>query len=154
MKVSRQADYALRVLFTLIEREGGKPVPIRELAAQNLIPKPFLEHIMLDLKAQGWVASVAGKYGGYVLLQSASEITIGQVVRHFDGILAPISCVSASQYEACALESTCRFRRVFLHIRNQTARYMDNTTLASIHIQPLVSTLEVFDEILMSGAGI
>jgi Rrf2 family protein len=154
MKVSRRADYALRVLFTLIEQECGKPISIRELAAWNLIPKPFLEHIMLDLKAQRWVASVAGKHGGYVLAQSASEITMGQVVRHFDGVLAPIGCVSASQYEPCALESTCRFRRVFLHIRNETAKYMDSATLASVYAQPLVSTREVFDEILMSGAGI
>ena len=154
MRVSRRADYALRVLFTLIEQKGSKPISIRELAARNLISKPFLEHIMLDLKSQGWVASVAGKHGGYVLAQSASEITMGQVVRHFDEVLAPIGCVSASHYEPCALEATCRFRRVFLRIRNETAKYMDSETLASVYEQPLVSTREVFDEILMSGAGI
>ena len=58
------------------------------------MPKPFLEHIMLDLKAQGWVDSVAGKHGGYFLAQPPDKITMGQVVRYFDGIIAPINCVS------------------------------------------------------------
>ena len=154
MKVSRRADYALRVMFTLLEQENGKPISIRELAEHNLIPKPFLEHIMLDLKAQGWVASVAGKHGGYVLAQPATTITMGQIVRHFDGLLAPLNCVSSSQYEPCRLEATCRFRRVFLHIRNETTRYMDGATLAAVYAQPFVTSQEVFDDVLMSGAGI
>lgn len=154
MKVSKRTDYALRVLFTLIEQEGGAPISIRELAERNLIPKRFLEHIMLDLKSQGWVNSVAGKHGGYVLARPASEITMGQVVRHFDGLIAPLNCVSMSNYEPCVLEATCRFRRVFLQIRNETTRYMDSATLASVYAQPYVSSQEVFDDVLMSGAGI
>ncbi len=99
MKVSKKADYALRVLFTLAARYGGEPISIRELAEQNQVPKRFLEHIMLDLKSQRWVASVAGKNGGYVLAQAPERIRLGQVVRYFDGLLAPINCVSVSQYK-------------------------------------------------------
>ena len=96
MKVSRQADYALRAMFTLAERYGRDPISIRELAEQNDAPKRFLEHIMLDLKAQGWVESTPGKRGGYRLAQAPDRVSMGQVVRHFDGLLAPINCVSSS----------------------------------------------------------
>lgn len=154
MRISRRADYALRVLFTLVEECGRRPVSIRELAERNDVPKSFLEHIMLDLKAQGWVASLPGKRGGYALAVPPEEITMGQVVRYFDGLLAPINCVSISQYEPCSQESHCRFRRVFLHVRNETARYMDNATLASVFAQPLVQRQEVFSEGIMDGAGI
>jgi Rrf2 family protein len=154
MKVSRQADYALRVLFTLAERYGRAPVPIRELAELNDVPKTFLEHIMLDLKGQGWVESTAGKYGGYRLAQAPEQIAMGQVVRHFDGLLAPLNCVSASQYEPCSQEATCRFRRVFLDIRNEVALRMDNASLASVMTGSPVLKQEVFDELMVSGAGI
>ncbi len=154
MKVSKKADYALRVLFTLVEHDGRGPIPIRELARRNEVPKRFLEHIMLDLKAQGWVDSVAGKSGGYFLAQRPEKIRIGQVLRYFDGLLSPINCVSAHQYERCAQEPVCRFRRVFLQVRNDTARLLDQATLASVYAGRPVLPQEVFDDALVEGAGI
>ena len=154
MKVSRQADYALRAMFTLAECYGREPISIRELAEQNDVPKRFLEQIMLDLKAQGWVESTPGKRGGYRLAQSPDRVSMGQIVRHFNGLLAPISCVSISHYEPCSQESTCRFRRVFLEIRNDVARRMDGASLAAVMTGQPVVMHEVFDDVLISGAGI
>jgi Rrf2 family protein len=154
MKVSKKADYALRALFTLAARYGREPISIRELAEQNRAPKRFLEHIMLDLKAQGWVASIPGKNGGYRLAQAPEQIRMGQVVRYFDGLLAPINCVSVGQYEPCSQEPVCRFRRVFLEIRNEVAHRMDSATLAAVLTGQPVAQHEVFDEMLISGAGI
>jgi Rrf2 family protein len=154
MRISKRADYALRVLFTLVEENGRRPISIRELAERNDVPKRFLEHIMLDLKAQAWVDSLPGKHGGYVLAKQPDAITMGQVVRYFDGLLAPINCVSIGQYEPCSQEACCRFRRVFLQIRNDTARYMDNATLASVFAQAIVQRQEVFTDTFVNGAGI
>ena len=114
MRVSKRTDYALRALFTLVDHYGGAPIPIRELARRNDAPKRFLEQIMLALKAQGWVDSSAGIRGGYLLAKNPAKITMGEVVRHFDGILAPIDCVSVTGYKRCSQEPVCRFRRVFL----------------------------------------
>ncbi|HUD83877.1 MAG TPA: Rrf2 family transcriptional regulator [Candidatus Saccharimonadales bacterium] len=132
MRVSRKTDYALRALFTLVDHYGGAPIPIRELARRNDVPKRFLEQIMLDLKSQGWVDSMAGVRGGYVLGKNPEKITMGQVVRYFDGILAPIDCVSVTGYKRCSQEPVCRFRRVFFDARNYVAGLMDRSTLADI----------------------
>ena len=132
MWVSKKTDYALRALFTLVDNYGGIPIPIRELARRNDVPKRFLEQIMLDLKTQGWVSSVAGIRGGYILAKSPMKITMGEVVRHFDGILAPIECVSVAGYKRCSQEPVCRFRRVFLDVRNYVAGVMDRSTLADV----------------------
>jgi len=154
MKLSMKSDYALRALVTLVEHYGGGPIPIRELARRNDVPKRFLEHIMLGLKEQGWVRSVPGRDGGYVLAKSPDGITMGQVVRHFDGVIGPIACVSTSHYERCSQESVCRFRRVLLEIRNFTAQSMDETTLAAVAAGLPVTREEVFARSLVDGAGI
>ena len=132
MRISKRTDYALRALFTLVDHYRGAPIPIRELARRNDVPKRFLEQIMLDLKTQGWVDSTAGIRGGYVLARSPEKITMGEVVRHFDGVLAPIDCVSVTGYKRCSQESVCRFRRVFLDARNYIAGVMDRATLAEV----------------------
>jgi Rrf2 family protein len=153
MRVSKRTDYALRALVTLVEHRGGAPIPIRELARRNDVPKRFLEHIMLDLKARGWVDSTAGVRGGYFLGKSPEKITLGEVVRHFDGILAPIQCVSVTGYERCSQEPVCRFRRVFLDARNHVASLMDRTTLADVAKTAPVAKHEVSNS-FSGGEGI
>ena len=153
MRVSKKNDYALRALFTLVDHYGGTPIPIRELARRNDIPKRFLEQIMLDLKTQGWVNSVAGMRGGYVLSKSPARITMGEVVRHFDGILAPIGCVSVTAYKRCSQEPVCRFRRVFLDARNYVTGIMERATLAEVAKSSPVSKQEVY-AVFIGGDGI
>jgi Rrf2 family protein len=143
VRVSKKTDYALRALFTLVDHFGGAPIPIRELARRNDAPKKFLEQIMLQLKSQGWVDSVAGIRGGYVLAKNPARITMGEVVRHFDGILAPIDCVSVTGYKRCSQEPVCKFRRVFLDARNYVAGVMDKATLAEIAKHSPVTKREV-----------
>ena len=143
MWVSKKTDYALRVLFTLVDHFGGTPIPIRELARRNDVPKRFLEQILLDCKSQGWVESTAGIRGGYSLAKNPAKITMGEVVRHFDGILAPIDCVSVTGYKRCSQEPVCRFRRVFFDARNYVASLMDRTTLAEVAKSLPVSKHEV-----------
>ena len=143
MWVSKKTDYALRVLFTLVDHFEGTPIPIRELARRNDVPKRFLEQILLDCKTRGWVRSEAGIRGGYLLAKNPAKITMGEVVRHFDGVLAPIDCVSVAGYKRCSQEPVCRFRRVFLDVRNYVAGVMDRSTLADVAKISPVSRLEI-----------
>jgi Rrf2 family protein len=143
MQLSMRTDYALRALNTLAENFSGQPVSIPELARRNNVPKRFLEHIMLDLKERGWVKSNIGKRGGYSLSQSPEQITMGAVIRHFDGYLAPLACVSITGYRCCSQEAMCRFRRVMLKARNAVAQLMDETTLADILGEKPISNLKI-----------
>lgn len=154
MRLSKKTDYALRALFTLVEHHGGDPIPIRELARRNDVPKKFLEQIMLAMKGRGWVDSTAGVRGGYVLARDPERITMGEVVRHFDGMLAPIECVSVADYRRCSQESVCRFRRVLLDARNYVAGLMDRSSLADVAKRRPVSGQEVLQPGFMSGEGI
>jgi Rrf2 family protein len=99
------------------------------------------------------VDSVAGMRGGYVLSKSPAKITMGEVVRHFDGILAPIGCVSVTAYKRCSQEPVCRFRRVFLDARNYVTGVMERATLAEVAKGSPVSKQEVY-AVFIGGDGI
>jgi Rrf2 family protein len=154
MRLSRKSDYALRALFTLVDEYGKGPVSVRELAERNHVPPRFLEQIMLDLKRQGLVDSIAGRIGGFVLAKRPEQITMGEVVRHFDGVLAPIACVSVTHYEPCSQEPKCRFRRVLLNVRNYIAQVMDKADLATVAAGTPVRRDEVFAAEFSGGGGI
>ncbi len=136
MKLSKRGEYALRALVNLgIASEVGRSlVQISELADHERMPVKFLEQIMKDLKAAGYVASERGKFGGYRLARTAAAIPIGEVVRLLDGPLAPIGCVSQSAYAKCSCpdEAHCGLRMIMLDVRNAIAGILDRYTVADL----------------------
>ena len=136
MKLSKKGEYALRSLIDLgIAAEVGRElVQVTELSDKELIPAKFLEQIMQELKAAGFVVAQRGKFGGYRLARPASEITIGAVVRFIDGPLAPIGCVSHTAYEKCSCpdEEHCGLRMLMLDVRNAIAGILDRYSLADV----------------------
>ncbi|MFA7092845.1 MAG: Rrf2 family transcriptional regulator [Arcobacteraceae bacterium] len=153
MKVSKKTDYALRALFAIADNNGAS-ISIRELSENVDVPRRFLENIMLEMNKAGWVKSIPGRYGGYTLAKDANDITLGEVIRFFEGMIAMISCVSASNYEPCSQENKCYFRRVFLNIRNLTAQILDKTTIASCLLEKPIQKDDIYKEEFIGGLGI
>src|SRR5207244_4368342 len=94
----------------------------------------FLEQILTQLRAGGYVETKRGKLGGYALAKPLSRIKIGAVIRLLDGPLAPIPCVSRTAYQRCSCpdEAHCGLRMLMLDVRNSIARILDRITLAQV----------------------
>ena len=136
--ISQKAKYAFKALFRLAEAAPGQAMSIEEIARADAIPQKFLEHILLDLKRKGLVASRRGRAGGYLLIKQPHEMTIGSVLRAIDGPIAPLPCISRTAYRRCADctdEKTCTVRRLFADTYSAMLLLMDGTTLAEA-IQP------------------
>ncbi|MFO1475639.1 MAG: Rrf2 family transcriptional regulator [Verrucomicrobiota bacterium] len=98
------------------------------------------------------VKSEPGTRGGYRLGKSPDKITLGDVIRHFDGILAPIDCVSVTGYKRCSQENVCDFEG-FSGLDTRYVASMDRATLAEVARQQPVSASEISDR-FAEGAGI
>jgi Rrf2 family protein len=133
--LSKKAKYALKALLALTEDVSGGPVRIADLAKAERIPQKFLELILLDLRNQGLVQSRKGKGGGYLLARDPGRIYVGQVVRLFDGPLAPVPCASQTAYVRCADcadEAACGVRLAMKQVRDATARILDRLSVAAL----------------------
>jgi Rrf2 family protein len=136
MKLSKRGEYALRALIDLgIAAELGWPMlQVSELAAKEKLPIKFLEQILGQLKAAGYVEARRGKFGGYSLARPMKRIKFGAVIRLIDGPLAPIRCVSQTSYARCSCpdEVHCGLRMLMLDVRNAISTVLDRFTLADI----------------------
>lgn len=134
MKLSLRGEYALRALVVLGQNDSEAVIPIQTISDRQNIPKRFLEQILGDLKSAGLVESKRGMAGGYRLKLSANEITLAAVVRHIEGPLAPVSCVSERFYERCTCpdESTCAIRSVMKEVRDGIAQVLEQVTVAQL----------------------
>jgi len=134
MKLSLRGEYALRALLVLGLNYGQPVVRIRSISEQQNIPKRFLEQILNDLKSAGVVRSKRGVAGGYRLARRPEEITLASIVRHLEGALAPVSCVSERFYEKCSCpdESRCPIRSVMKEVREAVVRIVERVTVADL----------------------
>src|SRR3954463_538472 len=133
--LSKKAKYAIKALIALAEREDDEPMRIADLALAEQIPPKFLELILLGLRNQGILQSRKGKGGGYRLARDPADIYLGQIVRMFDGPLAPVPCASQTAYQRCSdckNEVVCGVHLAMKEVRDATARVQDGTSLASL----------------------
>ena len=134
MRLSVRGEYALRAMLALGLREGEPVVRIQAIADEQRIPKRFLEQILNDLKDAGVVTSRRGVQGGYRLARSPGEISLAEIIRHIDGPLAPVSCVSERFYERCTCpdEARCGLRSIMREVRDAVSDMLEGVTLAEL----------------------
>jgi Rrf2 family protein len=134
MKLSVRGEYALRALLVLSLHYDENVVRIQTIAEEQRIPKKFLEQILNDLKRLGAVESKRGVHGGYRLARPPEHVTLASVVRHMEGAMAPVSCVSERFYERCTCpdEARCAIRDVMKEAREAVVRIMERLTLADL----------------------
>src|SRR5438309_12034692 len=134
MKLSLRGEYALRALLVLGLKYDQSVVRIQTISQHQNIPKRFLEQILNDLKSAGVVESKRGVAGGYRLARPPADISLASVIRHIEGALAPVSCVSECFYEKCSCpdESRCAIRSVMKEIREAILKIADKVTIAEL----------------------
>jgi Rrf2 family protein len=135
MILSKKTRYAIVALTRLAREYGHGPMQIREIAEGEKIPQSFLENILLDLRKMGILGSKLGKAGGYFLLKKPSDVNLAEIVRHFEGTIALMYCVSEKAYQPCEFckdEATCEIRKVFKEVRDKSYEILSRTTLDTL----------------------
>ena len=133
--LSKKTLYAFKALIHLAGQPTGQPVLIADLARDENIPKKFLEFILLSLRKGGILQSRVGKGGGYSLALAPSKISIGSVIRNLEGDIAPVPCLSTTNYarcEECSDEATCGIRLTMSDVNVALATVLDGLTLADM----------------------
>ncbi|HEY0625787.1 MAG TPA: Rrf2 family transcriptional regulator [Allosphingosinicella sp.] len=131
--LSQRTRYTMRALLHLADRYGEGPVQLSEIAAAQNIPPKFLTVMLSQMRRAGVVESMRGREGGYWLAKHPKQISYGEIVRLTRGSLGLLPCASRYAYESCKhciSEDKCRLHRVMLMVRDETARILDNLSLA------------------------
>jgi Rrf2 family protein len=91
MRLTVKSDYAIRALAELAARsDGSTPVTAEELADAQGIPRRFLLGILAELRREGLIISHRGVDGGFTFRVPPEEITVADIIRSIDGMLAQV----------------------------------------------------------------
>ncbi len=148
--LTNKGKYGLKALVHLAGLNPGQLALVSDIAAQNEIPKKFLDAILGELRNAGFVRSKKGNGGGYALARPAKEIRVGHVIRVLDGPLAPVSCASRTSYQRCddcVDEERCSVRLMMLEVRDAVATVLDQCSLADMRSRAGIARGELLYQI-------
>ena len=105
--ISTKGRYALRVMIDIAEHDDGSYIPLKDIALRQDISKKYLEIIVKDMVAGHLLTGVSGKGGGYKLLRTPEEYTVGEIIELMEGTLSPVACLVDKEY-VCPHRDACK----------------------------------------------
>lgn len=131
MKISTKGRYAIRLMIDIAMNDNGEPVRIKDIAKRQEISDKYLEQIISVLNKAGYVKSVRGPQGGYMLTRKPGEYTAGMILRLTEGSLAPVSCLEF-EINDCVRQEQCATLELWKRVDNAVKSVVDNITLEDL----------------------
>jgi len=132
MRLSLRGEYALRALISLGEAMPGEIVPIHIVSEQQQIPKRFLEQILNDLRAGGFVESKRGIAGGYRLARAANMISLLEIVQHIEGVVGGSSNSKRPRLRPGAFEAQLSIDHCMAEVAKGVSKMLEVVTLGDL----------------------
>jgi len=130
MKLSTRSRYGARILVDLARNSKQGPVQIGEISKRQDISVKYLEQLIRPLKQANLVNSVRGPKGGHLLAVKPEDVTLGQIVRLFEGQSELVECISNPQ--KCSMSDDCQVRLAWGDATRVLYENLDNTTIADL----------------------
>ena len=130
MKLSTRSRYGTRILVELARQTAAGPTPVSRISRNQGIPVKYMEQIIRKLKSAGFIDSVRGARGGHSLAKDAAAITLGEIVRLFEGQPNLVECVSSPK--SCEKAANCRVRDAWKAATEAMFKELDNVSIADL----------------------
>ncbi|MDG4770181.1 MULTISPECIES: RrF2 family transcriptional regulator [Micromonosporaceae] len=129
MQISARGDYAVRAALILAAAYPTL-MSTQAIAAEQDMPRKFLEAVLADLRRGGVVRAQRGAEGGYTLSQPPGDVTIGMILRAVDGPLAGVRGLRPEETRyAGAAEN---LPRLWIAVRAALREVVDEVSLAEV----------------------
>ncbi len=130
MKLSTKTRYGTRILIELALNIDKGALQVSKIASRQKIPVKYLEQLLRLLKLAGIVKSVRGPKGGHLLVEKPEDISLGKIVRLFEGQTDLVECVSSP--EKCDMASECLVRHAWYDATSVLYEKLDNISIADL----------------------
>lgn len=131
MKISTKGRYALRLMLDLALNEKEEPIRVKEIAVRQEISDKYLEQIISVLTKAGYVKSLRGPQGGYRLVRTPGEYTVGSILRLTEGSLSPVACLD-DEVNLCDRKEDCMTLPLWEKLDEAIRGVIDHVTLQDL----------------------
>jgi Rrf2 family protein len=121
-------------MVQLARHHGTGPVSLAGIAAEEDLPRAYLEQLVVNLREASLVVSTRGAHGGYELARAPERIAMSEVLRALEGPIAPMICASDDPEHAtlCDRSARCTVNILWVRVRDAITTTLDSITLADL----------------------
>ncbi len=130
MRLSTKTRNGTRILVDLAGFHNQGPVQVGDISKRQNISVKYLGQLIRPLKSGGLITSLRGPKGGHMLAKEPEDITLGEVVRIYEGYHESDQCTSGD--ERCFLVDTCKLRDAWQQATNVFFEILNITTIADL----------------------
>jgi len=127
MKLSTRTRYGTRAILELAQYATEQPMQLKNIAKNQDISLKYLEQLIAVLKSAGYVRSVRGSKGGYMLAKPPDQIKLSEVFASLEGPITTTECVDSK--ELCDRYPDCVVRQVWAEVQAAIFKVLDALTL-------------------------
>ncbi len=129
--ISTKGRYALRLMIDLAMQDADKYTPLKDISKRQGISEKYMEIIIKQLVKQKLIHGLRGKGGGYRLLRSAADYSVGEILEAVEEQLAPVSCL-LPEAEPCDRKPICPTITMWKKFDTLTHEFFYGITLADL----------------------
>lgn len=130
MKLSTRTRYGTRALLELALHKGEGPIFLKDIARQQQISLPYLEHLVAPLIAGGIIRSTKGPRGGISLARNPEDIKLSEITQLLEGSIAPVECINNP--DVCDRSGSCVTRDIWSRLKEVMDDVLESTTLQDL----------------------
>jgi len=130
MKLSTRTRYGIRAILELAESYRKGPLQLKIIAQHQDISMKYLEQIIAMLKSGGFVKSIRGAKGGYVLAKAPNQIKLSDVFDCLEGRVTTVECIEDEDY--CARVADCVARQLWVRVQEAIDSVLQSITLQDL----------------------
>jgi Rrf2 family protein len=120
----------MRMMLELALHYGKVPLQISEIAEKEEISKKYLGQLIIPLKNAGYVVSIRGAHGGYILAKPPESITLKEIFTLLEGDISLVECTPNSS--ACQRATICSTREIWKLISDRISGVLETMTLKDL----------------------
>ena len=130
MKLSTRTRYAVRAIIELAHNDSKKPLQLKIIAQRQEISVKYLEQLMAVLRSAGFVRSIRGSKGGYVLAKAPNQIKLNEVLHRLEGTVSTVECVENE--DCCSRSADCAARYLWMQVEQAIEKVLEAITLQDL----------------------
>jgi Rrf2 family protein len=130
MKFTTKTEYGLVCMVYMARHADKRCLTIKEIAAHESYPVPYIEKILQALRQARLVKSHHGSQGGYALAKKPSEITLKQIIDALEGSTFEVFCAPETRGGiVCTHFCLCGVKPVWRKTKQILDQFYDSVTL-------------------------
>ena len=137
MRLSTKGQYAVRAMVRLACHgcnAEGRPVSLKDISREEGISLSYLEQLFVKLRRGNLVKSVRGPGGGYVLVRSSKDISVGEVITVVEEALNPVACLDIDS-EECEKSNTCITQKVWKGLGDKIKEFLNSISIEDLALE-------------------